>query len=481
MRVRIEHLRPLSAANSTIPESPDTLKIQLRQLAEGNRRAVMIPKGTPLPKRPAGMKSYQDADGNVFIFNPKLTSQPEIDRAAAENRLPDILGPADGGMGVPDKTELRSEPVAVVAKDANGETAQGSIADQQSAPRAIEQARKVTPPGGSVEVGSPKDELAHRIAANAGGEVTRGTSDIPMTDEGRTEVAKLGESFARKGGLDKVYRGPLERTRDTAALVGGDAPQIEVEGLRPWALGDLEGQPHAETKDTIESLMKDRPNVAPPGQGPLSEYPGESHQQFVSTVAGAMRPILNDFERDPSQRIGVVTHSRDLRALRALVDGGFPATERIDPRALDEKVPDPGEVARLTPGKDGWRLEKADISGDAPLEPGIYIIRHGETEWNKGGASKPPRPAEKPRPLKRKPAKPAVARSNPADTIYRLVRQSKFQEAIDAAMRAVESGALTDSQVDAAIDRAEADMGRPLPQWQTRSGVTPPPPFPRIQ
>ncbi len=55
----------------------------------------------------------------------------------------------------------------------------------------------------------------------------------------------------------------------------------------------------------------------------------------------------------------------------------------------------PGTVMRLAPDRTGgWSLSKVNMDSDDKLDPGIYIIRHGVTEWNgeyKGGTKGPER------------------------------------------------------------------------------------------
>ena len=157
----------------------------------------------------------------------------------------------------------------------------------------------------------------------------------------------------------------------------------------------------------------------------------------------------------------------------------------VDKRALDQKVPDPGQVARLWKSPDGrWRLEKVDITGDEPLAPGMYIARHGETEWNQGGAdgdSKKPAPV---RPRVKKinaaPMRPpnGPPRVKPADQLYQLVLGGKFKEALAIAQQFVKAGVMRDTDVEQILDRAEAAIGRPL-HAPVKPGMMPPPPPPR--
>jgi hypothetical protein len=151
-----------TSAKATVPEERGTLKEQLEQLAAGERRVVMFPRGTNLMRRPDGMKEYRDADKNSYIFNPALASTKDIDAAIENNTLPDLLGATDGGMGVPDKSKLGAA-VNVVAKKSDGKAVQSAAADSKSLPRAVAQAKKVTPKGGKVAVEDPAKEIQRRL------------------------------------------------------------------------------------------------------------------------------------------------------------------------------------------------------------------------------------------------------------------------------------------------------------------------------
>lgn len=164
----------------TIPERPETIGIQLDQLANGTRRVVMIPKEVPLesPPRIPGMSSGV-IDGNLFVYDPNQISGKEIAQAARENRLPEVLGAGDGGLGAPDKSEIAAraeqgveaaqEPVGVTAETADGVPVQDALVprDEESIGRAVEQAEKVTPVGGKVEVKEPGEVIGERLEPSA--------------------------------------------------------------------------------------------------------------------------------------------------------------------------------------------------------------------------------------------------------------------------------------------------------------------------
>jgi N12 class adenine-specific DNA methylase len=154
---------PPTAAVPTAPEAPETIALQLQQLGEGHRKAVMFPKGTPAPTvYPPGTAVTSDAFGNTYVFRPDLTNRSAIKRAAKNNTLPEILGSAEMGMGAPDKSALQGEPVTVVGRAPDGTEAQSTGTDQANLPVTLAATQHVTPPGGSVSVEPAENVIAER-------------------------------------------------------------------------------------------------------------------------------------------------------------------------------------------------------------------------------------------------------------------------------------------------------------------------------
>ncbi len=78
-----------------------------------------------------------------------------------------------------------------------------------------------------------------------------GTTDIPLTDEGRRQAEALG---ARLSGwtFGRVLTSPLARAADTCELAGFGARAEVTDDLREWDYGDYEGLRTAD-------IRKDRP------------------------------------------------------------------------------------------------------------------------------------------------------------------------------------------------------------------------------
>jgi probable phosphoglycerate mutase len=68
-----------------------------------------------------------------------------------------------------------------------------------------------------------------------------GTTDIPLTEEGRRQARALGERLAGWTFAD-VFTSPLGRATETCRLAGhGDSAQVLAD-LREWDYGDYEGR-----------------------------------------------------------------------------------------------------------------------------------------------------------------------------------------------------------------------------------------------
>ena len=47
-----------------------------------------------------------------------------------------------------------------------------------------------------------------------------GRTDLPLSEEGRTQIRALGETFAGRR-IEKIYTSPLKRCRESAAIHAG--------------------------------------------------------------------------------------------------------------------------------------------------------------------------------------------------------------------------------------------------------------------
>lgn len=162
-----------TAATATEPEKPETIALQLQQLAEGTRKVVMFPKGHGQPGAfpevgggGLGIRLHHDKFRNTYAYRPDLIRKSAINHAAEKNELPSILG-GPMGMGAPDKSQLQGEPIAVVGRGPDGTEAQSTITDAENLPVTHAATQMVTPEGGTVSVEHPAGVVAERQGGEA--------------------------------------------------------------------------------------------------------------------------------------------------------------------------------------------------------------------------------------------------------------------------------------------------------------------------
>jgi broad specificity phosphatase PhoE len=110
-----------------------------------------------------------------------------------------------------------------------------------------------------------------------------GSSDIPLTDEGRHEAEAVGRRLAGRT-FALVLASPLERALDTCRLAGlGEAAEVR-EDLREWDYGEYEGLSSVQIRETRPDwyLFRDGcPN------GETAEQVGERVDRVITEVRAA--------------------------------------------------------------------------------------------------------------------------------------------------------------------------------------------------
>ena len=152
-----------------------------------------------------------------------------------------------------------------------------------------------------------------------------GSTDVDLSDEGRTLARRLAERLA-KVKIDAAYCSDMKRTVQTAKIVAdphGLAP-IGVPGLREIDHGKWEGMVHKEVekKDAAQyaAWSADPFVTAPPG--------GESGLHVLARALPALRKIVADH---PDQTVLVVSHKATNRLLLCSLLG-------IDPRYYRDRL-----------------------------------------------------------------------------------------------------------------------------------------------
>jgi broad specificity phosphatase PhoE len=153
-----------------------------------------------------------------------------------------------------------------------------------------------------------------------------GSTDVPLSDEGRRQATRLGERLADDR-IAAVYSSPMRRTIETAALIAEPHKLVTVTkpGLREIDHGHWEGLTRAEVeeryRDEYARWEQDPFTVAPSG--------GECGVDVMARALPVIRAII---EAHPDQNVLVVSHKATIRlAISSLL--GFDARgyrDRLD-------------------------------------------------------------------------------------------------------------------------------------------------------
>jgi broad specificity phosphatase PhoE len=136
-----------------------------------------------------------------------------------------------------------------------------------------------------------------------------GAVDVPLSDEGRAQAARLGERLAGTK-LCAVYASPMSRTMETAQLVGrpqGLEPQ-PADGLREIAHGHWEGMRRKEVEEQFKAeydAWEEDPFTYAPPEG----------ETGLSVMARALPVVREIVLRHPGENIAVVSHKATIRLL----------------------------------------------------------------------------------------------------------------------------------------------------------------------
>jgi alpha-ribazole phosphatase len=146
-----------------------------------------------------------------------------------------------------------------------------------------------------------------RHGACEGGEIFRGSTDVPLTETGWQQMR---EALVDEGGWQRVFTSPLQRCRlfseqlaQTRAL-----PLAVIEDLRELHFGDWEGRRitdiEREESATLQSFWRDPMQITPPN--------GESMADCRARVLAAAEHIINHCV---GEHVLIVAHGAVIRLL----------------------------------------------------------------------------------------------------------------------------------------------------------------------
>ena len=183
--------------------------------------------------------------------------------------------------------------------------------------------------------------VRHAQTASSAVDSFNGQRELPLTDQGRAQARLLGQRLAGVR-FDAVYRSPLGRTGETAALVAPAMTASILAGLIEIDYGGWEGLSPAAARAAdparYDAWVEDPARNGPPG--------GETAAQVAGRALAALEEIRARHSGD--ERVLAVSHKATLRVLGAALTGAPIASYRTrwpqDECALN--------LVELRPGKE---------------------------------------------------------------------------------------------------------------------------------
>ena len=159
-----------------------------------------------------------------------------------------------------------------------------------------------------------------------------GSSDPPLTPEGRRQVESLADTLA-EAGIEDIVSSRLQRAAETARILGrrlGLEPETDTR-LNEISHGDWDGLTWAEIerRDPVAAQAKldDWRGVTPPGGEPFEEFRARIDAAVRDLLGSAYDPTTRATEREPldSQRgstVGQVSRPAHFSARAFRPDSG---------------------------------------------------------------------------------------------------------------------------------------------------------------
>jgi len=149
-----------------------------------------------------------------------------------------------------------------------------------------------------------------------------GTTNVPLSDAGRKQAARLAERLA-KDPLAAVYASPLDRTVETATILAAPhgKPVVTRDGLREISHGRWEERTRAE----VEKLF---PVEYERWEGDPYSFAPEGGETGLAVSARALPVLFEIVAAHPNEAILVVSHKATIRLLLSMLLGFDPRTYR---------------------------------------------------------------------------------------------------------------------------------------------------------
>ena len=210
---------PSLDTGQNVPEKPQSIAEQIAQIGTGDRKAVMVPKGTVVPASTLGGRTdlkIMSTPRGRFIFDPKLVDRSTITKLSAAGRENELLGlgPVSKPAAVADAA-AGATPVAVTERTPAGTEVKAAAGTTTTLPEQVASLEAQKTPGNVVAVETPQQVVAERVKPE-GGRILRDLRQAKAEREAVAlappEAAPIKDPDAK--GPGKNYRGKAGQERD---------------------------------------------------------------------------------------------------------------------------------------------------------------------------------------------------------------------------------------------------------------------------
>ena len=128
-----------------------------------------------------------------------------------------------------------------------------------------------------------------------------GRNDVPVCDQGIEQLKYLKNKYMYPT-VQAVFTSPLQRCKQTAAMLFGNVPTVEIPNFIEYDFGEFEGFSAEELKDNeaFKIWLGDNGDAAPPF--------GESNNHFKARVAIDFEKVVEGIIKTGTTESAIVTH-----------------------------------------------------------------------------------------------------------------------------------------------------------------------------
>lgn len=193
-----------------------------------------------------------------------------------------------------------------------------------------------------------------RTAANDKGQYI-GTTDLPLSELGRTELVAKAERFIYPR-FDRIYTSPLQRCTESAEILFPDREIVVAEEFRELHFGRFEGKTAEELvgNEAYRTWLKGGMDAKPPE--------GESVSELCIRTYRGLHRILLEMMQEEFRHVAIVTHAGVIS--NALACFGIP---KLDPKQIRIAA---GEGFEVQINPQMWQQSQAfEVLGLSPFLP----------------------------------------------------------------------------------------------------------------